>query len=54
MRFKDNIDREYKDVQPSQVYQMIKNTQDKMDRPKEEFTFQQMWDERKKNDPKIA
>ncbi len=40
MRFKNNIDREFNEIQPTKIYQMIKNTQQKMDRPKEDVRLQ--------------
>ena len=55
LRFNNiNVEKDYRDIQPDKVYELIKDKQDQADRPKEELLLEEMWEEKKKNDPKLA
>jgi hypothetical protein len=54
LRFNVDVDKEYRDLQPQQVYELIKDKQDQLDRPKEDVLLEELWEERKKKDPKLA
>jgi hypothetical protein len=55
LKFRQDIDQDYKEMETQQVYQLIREKQQEGDREDhEQQSLEQMWEERKRADPKLA
>jgi hypothetical protein len=44
LRFNVDIDKEFKQTQPQQIYELIKERQEQIGRPEEDVTMEEMWE----------